>query len=549
MNEDNTMSLLTEANPVRAEDLAELPMPDARLVRDRTGRRLRAVAAIASVAIAASLIGVFALGGSGSKATQPRGAIEGLPGPTVNTPLITGKKVTLQQAAGVLGASLVLPDTPLVGPADVGPVWAVSGGPTMGTAAVTYPAQRLIVYYVRPSAQSDPAAGYRAIAKELSGAQEIELDGTPALAIPQNSDDTGANFGVVAFTVDGIEIRVMGHNDEATLETIARSILERESAPPGTPGVIAPVQEPVSLTDLSSTMGRPVVLPRTSLAQPSDAGSAWSEGDCVHGSFCDVRIWFPIAGLSVSYTRPTGMPDSRAGFEDVAHNVRFGDGEVIDLNGVSAIVIENQDAAGLGSIAFLWKGTRIEVDAYENAGVLSDLAQSMLDQLRGTSFGPFTASPGVDLFPIVPPQEKVNVSDASATLGAPIVLPDTVKVRPSDAASAWAEGQCPHATASSADGFSGCAVWIKFPAKSLTIVYERPGGSGAGVPPEQVKQMSGAHLVDVGGLPALAIDRNAEGANPGWVEFAIHGTRVIISGDYDTATLQSIGQSIVDRSK
>jgi hypothetical protein len=45
--------------------------------------------------------------------------------------------------------------------------------------------------------------------------------------VRENSDQTRANFGVVAFEVNGSEIRVMGHNDDATLETIAESILNR----------------------------------------------------------------------------------------------------------------------------------------------------------------------------------------------------------------------------------------------------------------------------------------------------------------------------------
>ena len=343
----------------------------------------------------------------------------------------------------------------------------------------------------------------------------------------------------------GIQIRVLGHQNAAALEAIARSIVDRTGLPVGTPGVIAPVSPPVDLAALSAELGKQVVLPRTPFLQPSDAKSAWVHGDCSH--FCDVQIVFPDHALTVSYYSSPGMPDSRAGFEQVAQNVRFGDGDAIDLGGVPGILIMNADPMGMGSIAFLWHGMKIYIFGFENAGVLTDLARSMLDQLRGTSSGPFTAAPGVDFFPIVPPQKQVDLSDVSATLGQPVVLPDTAAVQPSDAATAWAKGQCPHATASSSDGHSGCAVWVKFPAKSLTIVYERPGGSGPGA--DQLDQMSGAHLVDLRGAQALAVDRNAEGSSPGWLEFAIGGTRVIIRGDHDTATLTAIGQSIIDRSK
>jgi hypothetical protein len=44
------------------------------------------------------------------------------------------------------------------------------------------------------------------------------------------SDDTGTNFGSVIFNMGGAEVRVMGHNDEAVLETIARSILSQSGS-------------------------------------------------------------------------------------------------------------------------------------------------------------------------------------------------------------------------------------------------------------------------------------------------------------------------------
>ncbi len=552
MNEKDVMELLAGANPVHVTDLAplELPSPGHRPARGRAALE----AAVVAAGIAASLIGLFAFGGAGSHtrtdaiqgptgSTGPTGP-EGPPGTTIARPLPSGKEVTLPEAAAVLDVALVLPDTTLVGPGNVGPVWADSLGPSRGVVAVTYPTQRLMIEYDRPPGNTD----YSAMAKGDPRGRVIDLNGTPAFAF--TPDDVEASLGSVMFSVGGTEVAVIGHQGEPTLESIARSILDRMGATPGTPGVIAPVYPAVDLSALSDELGKPVVLPRTSFVQPSDAEWAWTEGDCSRGpNWCRVTIWFPAHGLAVSYYQQGSSVTTRFDLERIAHHVRFGDGHVVDLNGVPALLIENQDGEGLGSIAFYWHGLGMEVDAYENAGVLTDLAQSMLDQLRGTSSGPFTASPGVDLFPIVEPSTQVDVSDASATLGAPVVLPDTAAVQPSDAASAWAEGQCPHPSVSSADGFSGCAVWVKFPAKSLTIVYERPGGSGTGIDPTQLKQESGAHVVDLGGVPALAIDRNAQGPNPGWLDFALNGTRVIISGDYDTPTLQAIAQSIVDRSK
>lgn len=61
-------------------------------------------------------------------------------------------------------------------------------------------------------------------------ASVVDLKGTPALVIRQDSDVTGRNFGVVIFKRSGAEVRVMGHNDQATLEALARSIINQSTA-------------------------------------------------------------------------------------------------------------------------------------------------------------------------------------------------------------------------------------------------------------------------------------------------------------------------------
>jgi hypothetical protein len=98
--------------------------------------------------------------------------------------------------------------------------------------AVTFPAQGMIVEYTRPAPSDGSAAHWQALTTSMpspSGASEGQVislgGGVPALAVRQNSDDTGANFGVIAFNVNGTEVRVMGHNDEGTLQGLASSIL------------------------------------------------------------------------------------------------------------------------------------------------------------------------------------------------------------------------------------------------------------------------------------------------------------------------------------
>jgi hypothetical protein len=66
------------------------------------------------------------------------------------------------------------------------------------------------------------------VAKGIHDAEVIRLGGgLPALVVKQNSDMTRHNFGAIIFNLAGDEIRVMGHDDQATLEALALSILNR----------------------------------------------------------------------------------------------------------------------------------------------------------------------------------------------------------------------------------------------------------------------------------------------------------------------------------
>jgi hypothetical protein len=108
------------------------------------------------------------------------------------------------------------------------------GNPVVTTVAVTFPSQGVIIGNTRPAPSDGSAAHFQAMAKSMpspSGGSEghvITLSGgVPALAVQQNSDDTGHNFGAIIFNMAGSEVGVIGHNDEATLESVALSILSQ----------------------------------------------------------------------------------------------------------------------------------------------------------------------------------------------------------------------------------------------------------------------------------------------------------------------------------
>jgi hypothetical protein len=190
--------------------------------------RLALSLACAVTVVTASVVAAVIFAGPGSRpgATEASLAPE-LPGPTLARPLLPpAHQVALADATSAFGAPIVLPNTTLVEPSNAGPVWEGSSG-TSTTVAVTYPSQGVMIIYIRPAPFSDPVAAYQGFTQSLPESQVVQLNGTPAWLLPQNSDDTGANFGAVLFEVNGTEVRVMGHNDAATLEGIAQSILSQ----------------------------------------------------------------------------------------------------------------------------------------------------------------------------------------------------------------------------------------------------------------------------------------------------------------------------------
>ena len=216
------------------------------------GPKLAGVA-VACTTVAAALSAVFILE-SGSTAKTVTGTTSAigrtspglLPGslPTVAHPfsaLLGPKQITLAAGQSALGPSLALPQTAAVGPSDAGPVWIASqsqqGGATTTAVAVTFPAQGMIMMYINPAPSDGSAAHFQSMTQSMpsrnggSEGQVITLPGgVPALAVQENSDDLATNFGEIIFNVAGTEVRVMGHNDEATLQGIAESILNRSSS-------------------------------------------------------------------------------------------------------------------------------------------------------------------------------------------------------------------------------------------------------------------------------------------------------------------------------
>ena len=329
MNERDVMALLAEANPVRVDEIPETDLElDSILARHgRPGRRLVLVAAVVTAAAAASLIGIFVL--SGSPKHLVRGERLLVPPPTLTHPLPPGaKELSLADAAATLGAPVVLPDTSLVSASDAGAVWLQDMQPHWVSVAVTFPGPRLIVDYLRPTQYPEsPLALYQDETKTLPGSSVVDLNGVPGLAVAQDSDQTGGNFGSIEFVLGSTQIDVLGHYDEAKLQAAAQSIVDQTSASNSAPaGVnllpVVPPRKRIALGEASNTLGAAVVLPDASLVNPADAGKVWARASAliplVNSWPCSIRVIFP--SLTLIYERPAPWPRLACGVRPICES-------------------------------------------------------------------------------------------------------------------------------------------------------------------------------------------------------------------------------------
>ena len=240
---DETLDKLRRANPISMDALplmeesvgeqilrsivAETGRHGARRSHVRIGLAVTLASAVAVIAAAVTLT----VSHSGGHALVHGGPLLE-PAPTLAQPLgSAATQVSLADAAGKLGGSVVLPSSSLVSPSDLGSVWVQQDGGAGGdtNVAVTFPSAGLIVQYERPVPYPEPpAAMYAAEAAQFPDSMSVtDVNGVPALATRQDSDQYGTNFGAIEFVVGGTRIAVLGHDDEATLKSVALSIINR----------------------------------------------------------------------------------------------------------------------------------------------------------------------------------------------------------------------------------------------------------------------------------------------------------------------------------
>jgi hypothetical protein len=312
---------------------------------------------------------------------------------------------------------------------------------------------------------------------------------------------------------------------------------------PGNYVVPPPPPSPIPVADVSLMLGVPVALPTTSLVQPGDAHSATAEIVCpaitaeIDGT-CMVTVEFPSDSLTVEFWRPSGAPSQdqladtvRQAKEEIARHPGSGQAELLDLNGVPARFLSGNYSfgpQGSGSIDFLLGDMRVTVYGNQTESALKAAAQSILDQ---------TPSP-----------VQTRLGDASSVFGAPIVLPDTEAVHPTDAAPT-ATTECPPQPSTTVP----CQVTVEFPALAtyyvpLTIRYLRPAQEDPVATYQNIaQQVKGAKIVSVSGVSALFVPGYGI-SYPSWIEFVAGGTDITVQGIYDESALQAMAQSIIDHS-
>lgn len=546
MSDVDVIALLAEANPVLADELAPIGFPA--LVRRSPARRIALAVALVIAVLGATLVGIFAFGGN-SKST---GRV---------MPAIPPGFAPLADASKILGFPVVLPDTALVNPSDAAKTVETVCVPKDDTVdpgaggcqvRVSFPTAGLTVTYFTFPGMRSLQDSYEQIVQDNSGAELVSVGGVQALYVPQQES-------LIEFDLGGTQISVEGAYGKETLESVAQSIVDRSpvspptqvTGPAGPTGWAGPVTvahplgngPKITLAEAAAAIGQPVVLPHTSLLGPGDVGAVFAWSHDVRGI---VAVTYPAQVLYVEYSEPAPFADPAHVYAVMAKETVPGS-KVIELSGRPAIVIHGNDSiTGTNpyTVMFQINGLEISVVGEQDKARLESIAKSIIDRSPRSRRKP----PGFNLLPALA-LKRVALRTASRRLGTAIPLPGLRFLKRSTAGEGWESGHCPPS------GRRACMILIPFPAESVSLIYQRPGlgwpRTRAQYEVEAKHMRKGeAEVIDLGGVPALAIDENIAGQhNPGSIAFVVAGTRVVVAGRRSTEALRAIAQSIVDRSK
>ena len=302
----------------------------------------------------------------------------------------------------------------------------------------------------------------------------------------------------------------------------AGSRTRSSSGESGHGGGPSPAQTPISLSDAAAALGASVILPDTSAVAPSDVGSVTKRCPGQWGKTCEITITFPSEDVQIHYSLG-GYADPLTEYEG---STRADGTALVYLSGIPALLDTGEVASW---IEFQLNGLSIWVmERHSDGPAVQAIAQSIVDRSA-----PLDTPTGIDLLPVTQPWRRIPLRMASTTLGAPLVLPRTpLTGRPGEV---HADGKCR----------PGCLISIVFPTKRLSVLYERGTFISVG---ELATKVGGAgRLITLNGVPGLLV--NVHGPSLSWIDLVLNGTRIVVSGHRNDASLKAIAESIVDRSR
>ena len=160
---------------------------------------------------------------------------------------------------------------------------------------------------------------------------------------------------------------------------------------------------------------------------------------------------------------------------------------------------------------------------------------------------------GVLALPAHVARKRIHLDEASAVLGAPIVLPRTSLVVPSDSHTIWGIGECPKHPGRAREPASGCRISVLFPAQSLSVTYRVSTSKQPLAVYRSYLRDKGVNgkIIDLDGTPALMIKTSQPGRPHSrplyWLSFVVDRTQVDVVGLQSASTLKAVARSIVVR--
>lgn len=145
--------------------------------------------------------------------------------------------------------------------------------------------------------------------------------------------------------------------------------------------------------DASKEFGASVVLPNTSLVQPSDAAPTAYEQWCpaptpgASEPLCQVDVQFPAQAVTISYSRwPPVASDPLADYQAQLQTSTDPGKQIVYLSGIPALLLPKDAANNGSSIEFMLGKVTVTVFARNYDGPQTqELAQSIVDQATANS--------------------------------------------------------------------------------------------------------------------------------------------------------------------